>query len=202
MKTTIISIIVALTGLHSIVAEDQILLNRVKPWDSSPSALAAAKERGIAAAKEDIKTGKGRIFYYGIPRLDGIDKETGQLVQVIAVNSITEVFAVEAEAYNRTMLDWHRNPIIVSALSTNRSASVLEEAKKRGQSTAAKDIQAGRLRILYGGPPGLPVKAPMDQETGYPLLKVKGDIVTEEFIVEMKGYNQAMREWHAKTKLK
>lgn len=90
--------------------------------DSSPAAMAAAEERGAAAAAKDIKAGKLRILYYGIPRVSGKDRETGYPELVVGGCCVTEVFVAEVDAYNQAMRAWHAK--------TNKTTEAKPEEKK------------------------------------------------------------------------
>jgi hypothetical protein len=75
-----------------------------------------------------------------------------------------------------------------------------EAGKLQGAAHARKDIQAGELRILYCGKPWSVDKPLVDEATGYRVQIVGDCSVTEVFAAEVEAYNQAMRDWHAKTK--
>ena len=91
-------------------------------------------------------------------------------------------------------------PIASPAISTNHSAKAVAAAKERGAASAAKDIKAGKLRVLYFGKPWSVGRPLVDDVTGYPVEIVAGCSVTEEFVAEVEAYNNAMREWQSKSK--
>ena len=92
------------------------------------------------------------------------------------------------------------SPILSSEFSPDVSKEAVEAARKQGAATAAKDIKAGKLRILYYGKPLRVDLFPTDEETGYPVQVVAGCIVSGAFIAEADAYNRAMREWASKQK--
>jgi|GEM_PF-2132903 len=78
--------------------------------DASPEALAAATQRGVAAAEADIKAiGKLSVLDYTNepPRLITRDEKTGTRVYTFAGCRFTPQMKAEADAYNKTMRDWH-----------------------------------------------------------------------------------------------
>lgn len=118
MKSLIFAALLAFGGLP-IFAEDEspIVSPRISS-DNSPATLAAAKERGAAAAARDIKAGTLRILYWGIPWSVGkplVDEATGYRVQVIAGCVVGEAFTTEVQAYNSAMRDWHARPKAATA---------------------------------------------------------------------------------------
>ncbi len=90
------------------------------------------------------------------------------------------------------------SPISSNAISSDNSAAAIAAAKARGATTAARDIAAGTLRILYYGKPWSGGKPLVDDATGYRVQLLAGCVVTEPFVAEVEAYNSAMREWHAK----
>ncbi len=89
------------------------------------------------------------------------------------------------------------SPIKSSVVSSDTSPQAIAIAKKQGATTAARDIKAGRLRILYFGKPWPPNKPRVDDTTEYPIMIVGGCIVGQPFVAEVAAYNRAMRGWHA-----
>ncbi|KAF0175645.1 MAG: Serine/threonine protein kinase [Limisphaerales bacterium] len=76
--------------------------------DNSPAAIAAAQQRGIAAATRDIQAGIFRILRYGLlVKTDGTetDEETGFRIQWVAGSILSNQFRAEADAYNFAMRD-------------------------------------------------------------------------------------------------
>lgn len=91
------------------------------------------------------------------------------------------------------------SPISSAAISTDNSPAAVAAAKDRGAATAAKDIKAGILRVLYFGEPWSLNKPLVDDATGYRIQIVEGCVVTEPFVAEVEAYNSAMRAFHAKS---
>lgn len=78
--------------------------------DSSPESLAAATQRGIVAAEADIKAvGKLSVLEYTSdpPRLITTDEMTGTRVYTFPGCRFSAQMMAEADAYNKTMRDWH-----------------------------------------------------------------------------------------------
>jgi len=92
------------------------------------------------------------------------------------------------------------SPIVSSEISPDDSKEAVEAATKQGATTAAKDIKAGKLRILYYGKPLRVDLFPTDEETGYPVQIVAGCIASGTFRAEVDSYNLAMRDWFQKQK--
>ena len=90
------------------------------------------------------------------------------------------------------------SPISSSAISTDNSPAAVAAAKERGTATAAKDIKAGTLRILYFGKPWSVGKPLVDDATGYRVQILDGCVVTSPFVAEVEAYNSAVRAFHAK----
>lgn len=90
------------------------------------------------------------------------------------------------------------SPIASPAISNDRIEEAIEAAEKRGSESAARDIKAGTLRILYFGEPWSPKKPLVDDETGYRVQIVAGCVVSEAFVAEVEAFNHAMRDWHAR----
>jgi hypothetical protein len=66
----------------------------------------SAREWGIQKAKEDIASGKRRIFHYGKPWSVGKplkDDRSGLPVEIVAGCKVTEDFVKRVRAYNETM---------------------------------------------------------------------------------------------------
>ena len=84
------------------------------------------------------------------------------------------------------------SPISSPAISSDNSPAGIAAAKERGAATAAKDIMAGTLRILYFGKPLV------DDATGYRVQILDGCIVTSPFAAEVEAYNSTVRAFHAK----
>ena len=91
-----------------------------------------------------------------------------------------------------------KTPIRSPEMAANGSAEELEAAKRQGAETAAQDIKAGVLRILYYGKPFPTGKPLVDAGTGYCLQIVGGCSLSNCFVAEVDAYNQAMCDWHAK----
>ncbi len=70
----------------------------------------------------------------------------------------------------------------------------IEEPAKLGRRCADADIGNGTLRILVFGLPSGGGGPPIDEETGYPEVRVAGCIVSSDFVVVVGAYNSAMRE--------
>ena len=74
--------------------------------------ITAAKIRGAATARRDIKAGNLRILHYGEPRpfQSGApfqDVFTGYRVEAVAGCDVSRAFVAEADAYNEVMCEWH-----------------------------------------------------------------------------------------------
>ena len=91
------------------------------------------------------------------------------------------------------------SPIVSPTISSDNSPAAIAAAKERGAATAAKDIKAGTLRILYYGIPWSVGRPLVDDGTGYRVQILGGCTVTTPFSAEVQAYNGAMRE-HAKNK--
>lgn len=89
------------------------------------------------------------------------------------------------------------SPIVSKEISTDNSPAAVAAAKERGAATAAKDIKAGTLRILYYGKPW-GGKTLIDEATGYRVQIVAGCDVSEVFVAEVEAYNSAVCAFHAK----
>ncbi len=89
------------------------------------------------------------------------------------------------------------SPIVSKDISTDNSPAAVAAAKARGAASAAKDIKAGTLRILYYGKPW-GGKTLIDDATGYRVEIVAGCEVSEPFITEVEAYNSTVRTFHAK----
>ncbi len=89
--------------------------------DNRPEAIAAAQQRGIATATEDIQAGVFRILRYGslMPTSpEDKDEETGYRILWVAGSFIGNAFLAETDAYNFAMRQWywkHRPPAPASA---------------------------------------------------------------------------------------
>ena len=92
------------------------------------------------------------------------------------------------------------SPILSSEFSPENGKEAVEAARKQGAATAAKDIKAGKLRILYYGKPLRVDLFPTDEATGYPVQVVAGCEASATFHAEADAYNLAMFEWFQKQK--
>jgi hypothetical protein len=110
------------------------------------------------------------------------------ILAVLLVGSLVAGFTFAAE----------ESPIVSTAISTDNSPAAVAAAKERGAATAAKDIKAGRLRILYFGKPWSVGKPLVDDVTGYRVQILADCLVTAPFVEEVKTYNETMRQWHLK----
>ena len=90
------------------------------------------------------------------------------------------------------------SPILSSEFSPENGKEAIEAARKQGTATAAKDIKAGRLRILYYGKPLRVDLFPTDEATGYLVQVVAGCEGSATFHAEADAYHLAMREWFQK----
>ncbi len=89
-------------------------------------------------------------------------------------------------------------PIKAPQISSDNSPRAVQDAERRGAQTAAEDINAGRVVILYYGKPWSVGKPLVDDATGLPVKIVGGCDVTGVFVAEVAAYNEAIRAWHAK----
>jgi hypothetical protein len=92
------------------------------------------------------------------------------------------------------------SPISSTSISTDNSLAAVAAAKERGTATAAKDINAGTLRILYFGKPWSAGRPLVDDATGYRVQVLAGCVVTEPFVAEVEAYNSAVRAFHTKNR--
>jgi hypothetical protein len=92
------------------------------------------------------------------------------------------------------------SPISSTSISNDNSSAAVAAAKERGAATAAKDIKAGTLRILYFGKPWSAGKPLVDDGTGYRVQVLAGCVVTEPFVAEVEAYNSAVRAFHTKNR--
>ncbi|MEA3208577.1 MAG: hypothetical protein QOE70_1634 [Chthoniobacter sp.] len=90
------------------------------------------------------------------------------------------------------------SPISSSAISNDNSPAAVAAAKERGTASAARDIKAGTLRILYFGKPWSVGKPLVDDATGYRVQILDGCVVTSPFVAEVEAYNSAVRAFHNK----
>jgi hypothetical protein len=72
-------------------------------------------------------------------------------------------------------------------------------AVERGAALANKDIQAGVLRILIHGKPIATSAPQIDAMTGYSIQNIEGSDLSISSLDEVEAYNQAMRDWHARS---
>ena len=91
-----------------------------------------------------------------------------------------------------------KSPISSIGISTDNSSLAVAAAKKCGAATAAKDIKAGTLRILYYGKPWSIGKPLVDEATGYRIQVITGCDLSETFVAEVEAYNSAVRAFHTK----
>lgn len=89
----------------------------------------------------------------------------------------------------------NRPPISTASQTADSSPTDLAAASVRGKSSAAADIKAGKLRILYSGIPWSQGKPLFDDATGYRVEPLGGCAETTQFRAELDAYNQAMRDW-------
>ncbi len=90
-----------------------------------------------------------------------------------------------------------KSPILSPEVSAkDETPKDVEAARLRGAATAATDIKAGTLRILYSG---IQVSEHKDENTGYRSQHIgSGCLAGAAFSAEVDAYNQAMRDRHAK----
>ena len=115
----------------------------------------------------------------------------------------------KSEGHQRAFLDMgsdvreatpEASPILSSEFSPENGKEAVEAARKQGAATAANDIKAGKLRILYYGKPLRVDLFPTDEATGYPVQVVAGCQASATFHAEADAYNLAMLEWFQKQK--
>ena len=115
----------------------------------------------------------------------------------------------KVEGHQRAFLDMgsdvreatpEASPILSSEFSPENGKEAVEAARKQGAATAARDIKAGKLRILYYGKPLRVDLFPKDEATGYPVQVVAGCQASATFHAEADAYNLVMREWFQKQK--
>jgi hypothetical protein len=118
----------------------------------------------------------------------------------IIIKTIVILITLVTTALGWPALAGEKSPITSPEIGTNSSPKAVEAAKLQGATTASKDIKAGELRILHFGQPWSKGKPLVDEATGYRVQIVGGCVVTKAFVAEVTAYNQAMRDWHTKTK--
>lgn len=91
-----------------------------------------------------------------------------------------------------------KSPIVSSPMDVAKNPDAVAVSKKRGAATAAKDIEAGTLRILYYGKPWSAGKPLVDDATGFRVQIIGGCASSEPFRAEVEAYNSIMRAFHAK----
>lgn len=112
MKITLL-LFLLMTGLvagRAFAAEKSPVSSPELTEDTSPAAIAKARERGAASAARDIKEGTLRILYYGLPwgmNKPLVDEKTGWRIQVVGGCTVMEPFRAEVEAYNNAMIAFH-----------------------------------------------------------------------------------------------
>jgi hypothetical protein len=87
---------------------------------------------------------------------------------------------------------------VTDAVKPDEADLAIAISKQGGEKIAQKDIQAGRLRILYLGNVAASGEV-LDAATGY---KKEAVLITDEanakaLAIEVEAYNQTMREWHS-----
>lgn len=92
-----------------------------------------------------------------------------------------------------------KSPITSPEMGDSSNPKEVEAAGVRGAATAAKDINAGTLRIFYYGKPWSNGKPLVDETTGYRVQIIGGCAVSSSFRAEVGAYNQTMRDWHTKS---
>ena len=109
MKLAFAALIFLATFASGLAGESRIKSPAISN-DSSPEAIARAKQQGIQTAQADIKAGHPVIVYFGIPWSMGkplIDDATGLPIEIAAGCTVTGVFAAEVNAYNDTVRAWY-----------------------------------------------------------------------------------------------
>ena len=94
------------------------------------------------------------------------------------------------------------SPISTPVVAADNSPAALVDAKKQGVANARRDIEAGRLRIIFLSETAF-IEGPLghfDRETGYPHYPIAACEATEAFLAEVEAYNDTMRKWHAEQK--
>ncbi len=94
------------------------------------------------------------------------------------------------------------SPLKSLQLPADDSPQAIAAASKMGAETADADIKAGVFRILYYGKPYSADKPLVDDVTGYRVQIVAGCDVSSQSAAEADAYNQAMRDWYARSKKK
>jgi hypothetical protein len=89
------------------------------------------------------------------------------------------------------------SPVSSADIAADHRPAAVAAGRARGAATAARDIKAGTLRILYSGKPWSVGQPLVDVDTGYRVLIVGGCTVTERFSAEVEAYNGVMRAFHA-----
>ncbi|MEQ2007152.1 MAG: protein kinase [Limisphaerales bacterium] len=130
--------------------------------DNSPEAIAAAQQRGIAAATRDFQAGIFRILRYGVlmpTSPEDKDEETGFRIQWVAGSILSNQFRAEADAYNFAMRDrywkhehWQRKaPTPAATTNTQHELIVTLQgdlaALQVSRSDQHPDVRAMRARI-------------------------------------------------------
>ncbi|MCX6826441.1 MAG: hypothetical protein NTV06_04115 [candidate division Zixibacteria bacterium] len=93
------------------------------------SSVLTPQAKGEARAQQDIKNGKMRILYYGIPWSAGkplLDDESGLPVEIVANCTVTPEFVAETDAYNNLM----RKAAKVKQLATRSLQLIIKSDKQ------------------------------------------------------------------------
>jgi hypothetical protein len=93
-------------------------------------------------------------------------------------------------------------PISTPLTALDNGPAAIAAARERGVANARRDIDAGRLRIVFLSETG-EIHGPLghhDPETGYIRYRIAGCEATEAFLAEVDAYNNVMREFHAQQK--
>jgi hypothetical protein len=91
-----------------------------------------------------------------------------------------------------------RSPFAELQFSSSNDPKAIAAAAEEGSAAAARDIKAGKLRVLYYGKPWSNGKPLVDDATGYPVEIVAGCSVSSAFVTAVEAYNRAIREEHAR----
>jgi hypothetical protein len=117
------------TGL-GICDEKSPIISSVYSTNNSPSAIAAAEERGKQAAQKDIQEGQLRILYFGLTTDLSLDQETGFRLQILAGCQVSSEFVAETTAYNEAMIRWHKKTLKTGATNMLDAVKVLAIARE------------------------------------------------------------------------
>jgi hypothetical protein len=174
---------------------------KARPKDSTVTADAAPTPAPIAAApapvSEPVATAKAEVNAEGSleASTDAASQQTAARTAPVnkAAKKMDDAEQAEADL-----------PSTAAAAKPANNTLALALSKQGGQALANKDIQAGKLRILYLSNEA--ESSAVDDATGYRKEAVLAnkdageEASLKSLAAEVEAYNQTMREWHLKQK--